>query len=133
MNFVYEIPFELSARINFFDNLFTDLKTPTVWNRSGIPYPPRKDRLENIIRCNKITHHCKVPVFIFNNRTYQCLTFNTLDINNHIQREYDKNNKIFCIYYISTDYIRGCFIDIPDDYVIKDIVDRNEIIDKLIN
>lgn len=107
--------------------------------------------ISKMIMLNKIVYITEMPTFDYNNRRYQCPTFkidSIEELEQVLNREYNEC-KIFCFYKLfqsPTMYnpgnnfsasrsmmLRGDFIPKPDGFELREIIDRDKQIEKILN
>lgn len=105
--------------------------------------------LSKMIMNNKLVFITEMPNFSHNGKLYQCQTFKVDNIeffNSILQNKFDEDKEVFCYYRLSpttyhpTTYtqshaimLRGDFIPVRDDYELKDLIDRDKQIDRILN
>jgi hypothetical protein len=100
---------------------------------------------------NKVVFITEMPTFQYNGKLYECPTFKVNDIesfNSMIRKKFDESREVFCYYSVSlspTMYnpntyapshaimLRGAFVSVSEEFALKDIIDRDEQIDKILN
>jgi len=104
-----------------------------------------------MVMMNKIVFITEMPTFDHNGKLYECPTFkiNSIeDLSNMLEQKYSEN-QLFCFYRLfqsPTMYnpsnsnqsyrsmmMRGAFVPKPDNFELKDIIDRNTQIEKILN
>ena len=104
-----------------------------------------------MVMMNKIVFITEMPTFDHNGKLYECPTFkiNSIeDLSNMLEQKYSEN-QLFCFYRLfqsPTVYnpnnnfsssrvmmIRGAFVPKPDNFELREIIDRNTQIEKILN
>lgn len=147
-----ELPIELSSRMRIITNQMSKHEAYGLRNISSESEEMIYKFVSEMILNNKVVFITEMPVFQYNGKLYECPTFKVNDIesfNSMIQKKFDGSREVFCYYNVSlspTMYnpnnyaqsytsimLRGAFVPVSEEFELKDIINRDEQIDKILN
>ena len=146
-----ELPIELSSRIRTIKNQMSKHEAYGLRNISSESEEMIYKFVSEMLLNNKVVFITEMPTFQYNGKLYECPTFKVNDIesfNSMIRKKFDESREVFCYYNVSlspTMYnpnnykpshaimLRGAFVPVSEELELKDIIDRDEQIDKILN